>query len=169
MQHDERKWLMTEKEYAAIGEKVAGIKQARKNKDFTQVYAKGWKRLIELMGKNPGAAMVYAFLANELDPSCGAVVCDQRFLASQFKVSQSTISRRIIYLEKINALVRIPIGGNIFAYALDPAEVWRGYDTSKPYAAFVTKTLVNKDKTIQRRIKTMLAEKKWPVRGLECP
>nr|AYU70467.1 helix-turn-helix domain-containing protein [Escherichia coli] len=28
---------------------------------------------------------------------------------------------------------------------LDPHEVWKGYNTSKNYAAFVTKTLVNKD------------------------
>ncbi|MCT7094602.1 hypothetical protein, partial [Salmonella enterica] len=32
-----------------------------------------------------------------------------------------------------------------------------GYDTSKEYAAFVTKTLVNKDGEIQRRIMAMFS------------
>ena len=40
---------------------------------------------------------------------------------------------------------------------LDPHEVWKGYDTSKEYAAFVTKTLVNKDGEIQRRIMAMFS------------
>ncbi|MBE3060499.1 helix-turn-helix domain-containing protein, partial [Klebsiella pneumoniae] len=41
--------------------------------------------------------------------------------------------------------------------ALDPHEVWKGYNTSKNYAAFVTKTLVNKDGDIQRRIMAMFS------------
>ena len=35
--------------------------------------------------------------------------------------------------------------------------MWKGYDTSKEYAAFVTKTLVNKDGEIQRRIMAMFS------------
>ena len=40
-------------------------------------------------------------------------------------------------------------------YALNPHEVWKGYDNAKPYAAFITKTLLNKDGEIQRRIMAM--------------
>ena len=29
----------------------------------------------------PGAAGLYAFFAEHIDPTCGAVVCDQQFLA----------------------------------------------------------------------------------------
>ncbi|MBE3060275.1 helix-turn-helix domain-containing protein, partial [Klebsiella pneumoniae] len=53
--------------------------------------------------------------------------------------------------------VRIPVAGKVCAYALDPHEVWKGYNTSKNYAAFVTKTLVNKDGDIQRRIMAMFS------------
>ena len=42
-------------------------------------------------------------------------------------------------------------------YALDPHEVWKGYNTSKDYSAFVTKTLVNKDGEIKRRIMAMFS------------
>ncbi len=56
-----------------------------------------------------------------------------------------------------NALVRIPVAGKVCAYALDPHEVWKGYNTSKNYAAVVTKTLVNKDGDIQRRIMAMFS------------
>ena len=55
------------------------------------------------------------------------------------------------------ALVRIPVAGKVCAYALDPHEVWKGYNTSKDYSAFVTKTLVNKDGEIKRRIMAMFS------------
>ena len=45
----------------------------------------------------------------------------------------------------------------VCAYALDPHEVWKGYNTSKDYSAFVTKTLVNKDGEIKRRIMAMFS------------
>ena len=73
------------------------------------------------------------------------------------KVSTRTIRRWLDYLENKEALVRIPVAGKVCAYALDPHEVWKGYDTSKDYAAFVTKTLVNKDGDIRRRIMSMFS------------
>nr|AYU70398.1 helix-turn-helix domain-containing protein [Escherichia coli] len=72
-------------------------------------------------------------------------------------VSRSTIKRWLNYLESKTTLVRIPVAGKVCAYALDPHEVWKGYNTSKNYAAFVTKTLVNKDGDIQRRIMAMFS------------
>ena len=59
--------------------------------------------------------------------------------------------------EEKGALVRIPVAGKVCAYALDPHEVWKGYKTSKDYSAFVTKTLVNKDGEIKRRIMAMFS------------
>ena len=41
-----------------------------------------------------------------------------------------------------------------------PHEVWKGYNTSKDYSAFVTKTLVNKDGEIKRRIMAMFSERR---------
>ncbi|MBE3060362.1 helix-turn-helix domain-containing protein, partial [Klebsiella pneumoniae] len=79
------------------------------------------------------------------------------FLAGKMGVSRSTIKRWLNYLESKNALVRIPVAGKVCAYALDPHEAWKGYNTSKNYAAFVTKTLVNKDGDIQRRIMAMFS------------
>jgi hypothetical protein len=38
--------------------------------------------------------------------------------------------------------------------------VWKGYDNAKDYAAFVTKTLVNKDGDIRRRIMSMFSGEK---------
>ncbi|MFM2871686.1 helix-turn-helix domain-containing protein, partial [Klebsiella pneumoniae] len=34
---------------------------------------------------------------------------------------------------------------------------WKGYNTSKDYSAFVTKTLVNNDGDIKRRIMSMFS------------
>ena len=133
--------------------------EAKKNRNFTQMYPKGWQRVRELLKDKQGisAIQLYSFLAEHIDPTCGAVVCDQQFLAEKMDVSTRTIRRWLTYLEGKNALVRIPVAGKVCAYALDPHEVWKGYDTSKEYAAFVTKTLVNKDGEIQRRIMAMFS------------
>jgi len=133
--------------------------EAKKNRNFTQMYPKGWQRVRELLMDKQGisAIQLYSFLAEHIDPTCGAVVCDQQFLAEKMDVSTRTIRRWLTYLEGKNALVRIPVAGKVCAYALDPHEVWKGYDTSKEYAAFVTKTLVNKDGEIQRRIMAMFS------------
>ncbi|MCV4808420.1 helix-turn-helix domain-containing protein, partial [Escherichia coli] len=126
----------------------------KNNGPFTQVYQKGWERIRELSKDKQGVVAIplYSFLAEHIDPSCGAVVADQQFLADKLGVSRSTIKRWLNYLESKNALVRIPVAGKVCAYALDPHEVWKGYNTSKNYAAFVTKALANKDGDIQRRI-----------------
>ena len=77
--------------------------------------------------------------------------------ADKMGVNRSTIIRWLNYLESKNALVRIPVAGKVCAYALDPHEVWKGYNTSKDYSAFVTKTLVNNDGDIKRRIMSMFS------------
>ena len=129
--------------------------QKQKNQNFTQVYPLGWKRLRELFRGNPGAAELYSMLAENIDGSCGAVVADQSHLASLLGVGRQTISRYVKWLEEQGVLVKIPVARKVCAYALNPHEVWKGYDNAKPYAAFLTKTLVNKDGDIQRRIMAM--------------
>ena len=132
-------------------------RESQKNSRFTQVSPKGWERIRELSKDKQGVAAIslYSFLAEHIDPQCGAVVAEQQFLADQLNVSRSTIKRWLSYLESKNALVKIPVAGNVCAYALDPHEVWKGYNNTKEYAAFVSKTLVNKDGNIQRRIMAM--------------
>ena len=132
------------------------LEQARKNRNFTQVYKAGWQRIRELSKGNSGAAGLYALFAEHIDPHCGAVVCDQQFLADQFEVSTRTIRTWLKYLEDQGAIIRIPVAGRVCAYALDPNEVWKTFDTTKEYAAFRTKTLTNKDGHIHKRIMSML-------------
>jgi len=136
--------------------------QARKNSNFTQTTPAGWKRMREML-KNKATAPalpLYMFLAEHIDPTCGAVVADQKFLAEQMEVSVRTIQRWLKLLEDDRALVRIPVAGRVCAYALNPHEVWKGYNTSKEYAAFFTKTLVNKDGDVKRRIMSMFSAEK---------
>lgn len=134
--------------------------QTEQNKGFTQVYGKGWKRIVELSGNNKSSPIgLYAFFAEHIDPACGAVVCDQQFLADHFNVTTRTIRNWLKFLESKNAILRIPVAGRVCAYALDPHEVWKGYDTAKSYASFVTKTLVNKDGEIKRRLQSMFSKK----------
>lgn len=131
------------------------LEEERKNHGFTQVYPPGWKRVRELAKGNAGAASLYTLFAEHIDASVGAVICDQQFLADQLEVSTRTIRNWLKYLEEQNAVLRIRIASGVCAYALNPAEVWKGYNTSKDYAAFKTKTLVNKDGEIIRRLTAM--------------
>jgi len=134
--------------------------EEHKNHGFTQTYPLGWKRIAELARGNPQALQLYIFLANHLDPTCGAVVASQQFLADTLGVTTRTILTWSKYLEDNEALVRIPVAGRVYAYALNPYEVWKGYNNGKEYAAFNSKTLVNYDGDIRRRIMSMFEDSK---------
>ncbi|MGT3924792.1 replication/maintenance protein RepL [Gallibacterium anatis] len=139
--------------------KNAEIAQKRKNPpNFTQVTSAGWSILNKISEKSPRAFRLYSFFAENLDPSCGAVICDQKFLAERFGVGIRTIQRWISDLENLNALIKIPVG-QTYAYALDPLQVWKGYNTSKDYAAFNTKTLTDRNGEINRKLRIMMSER----------
>ena len=127
----------------------------RKNRNFTQVYPLGFQRIRQMMKDNSGATNLYLFFAQHIDANCGAVLCDQKFLADEMGVTTRTIIRWINWLEEQGAVLKIPVAGRVCAYALNPNEVWRGYDSSKDYASFATKTLVGKEGNIQRKLKLM--------------
>lgn len=135
----------------------------RKNRGFVQVYQLGWKRLQTLMKTNPNAARLYALLAENLD-GCGAVIATQEVLGELLGVSKRTIIRHSEALENAKALVRIPIQGGVYAYALNPEEVWRAYDSGKEHAAFYTKTLVKargkEAELVKRRLQVLIREQR---------
>jgi biotin operon repressor len=136
--------------------------EKKKNTGFVQVYTKGWKRLQALIQQNPGAARVFAFLAENIDGSCGAVVVSQNVMAEELGIVERTIRRHTAWLEEQGALVRIRVGSGVYAYALDPEEIWKSWDSKKEHAAFVTRTLVSKrdreNSTIKRRLSMMIKE-----------
>ena len=139
----------------------------KKNYGFVQVYPKGWARLRALIKANPAAARVYAFLAEHIDGDAGAVVVSQAVLALEFGVHRRTVIRHLQFLEKAGALVKIRVGGSVYAYALDPEEVWRSWNDKKELAAFTTRTLVRKaDKgngQVRRKLKVMMDQPELPL------
>lgn len=140
-------------------QKALEIAKKRKNPpNFTQVTSAGWSMLNKIALESPRAFALYSFFAENLDPHCGAVICDQKFLADRFNVSIRTVQRWVLDLEKIGALLRIPVG-QTYAYALDPLMVWKGYNTSKDYAAFNTKTLTDRNGEINRKLRIMMSER----------
>lgn len=134
--------------------------RARSNRHFVQVYPKGWTRLQQLIQNNPGAARIYAFLAQHISAQAGAVVVSQELIASEIGVHVRTVKRLTKTLEDQGALVRIRVGNGVYAYALDPEEVWRSWDSEKATAAFTTKTLVNKiakdNAQVRRKLNIMM-------------
>lgn len=139
--------------------KTLEIAKKRKNPpDFTQVTGAGWSMVVKIAKEAPKALELFTFFAHHLDPSCGAVVCDQKFLADRFGVGIRTIYNWTKQLEDLGALVRIPVG-QTYAYALDPLQVWKGYNTSKDYAVFNTKTLTDRNGEINRKLRVMMSER----------
>lgn len=147
LHHKEQDRLMSEK-----------LEQEKKNSDFTQVYDAGWRQIENLIMSNPGAARLYTFLARHIDPSCGAVVASQELLAKELSCSTKTIRNYGKYLEETGALIRIRIMGSVYAYAMNPKEVWKSWDSRKEYAAFNTKTLASNklNGDIKRRLMIMM-------------
>lgn len=139
------------------------LEEERKNRGFVQVYPMGWKRLRWLMDVKPTAAQLYTFIAENMDPDGGALVASQEVLAEAVGVSEITIRRLTKWMEDNHVLVRVRVGSGVYAYALDPEEVWRAWNTEKDHAIFKTKTLVKKrdrhNAQVSRRIKTMIKER----------
>ena len=93
--------------------------EAKKNRNFTQMYPKGWQRVRELLKDKQGisAIQLYSFFEH-IDPTCGAVVSDQQFSGKNGRLDKNYSSLVDVPKEK-NALVRIPVAGKVCAYALD--------------------------------------------------
>lgn len=151
-------------EFAAQEAAKAASEDAEKraNRDFVQVYPKGWRRLQALIQNNPSAARVFSFLAENIDGTCGAVVVSQEVIADALNVHVRTIKRQTKVLEDQGAIVRIRVGTGVYAYALDPEEIWKSWDDKKEFAAFRTRTLVKKSDRangqVRRKLKFMIGE-----------
>ena len=81
---------LRQKEIQEIDKKASKEhEEAKKNSNFTQTYPKGWQRIRELVRDKTGCCRYRSlpFFAEHIDPTCGAVVCDQQFLANQMGVS----------------------------------------------------------------------------------
>ena len=135
------------KDFAKEGEteeqRLNRIEQEKKNKDFAQVYKAGWERIRRLADINPGCVKLYALLAEHIDGKSGAVCATQKVLSQILGLNERTIRRQSQILEDEGAIVRIKVGTGIYAYALDPREVWKSWDNRKDYAAFITRTLID--------------------------
>lgn len=146
----------------AVMQASINVDEERKNRDFVQVYPKGWRRLRWLMQEKPTAARLYSWIAEHMDPDGGALIVSQVVMAEAMGASEITIRRLTKWLEDHNVMVRVRVGSGVYAYALDPEEVWRAWDTTKDHAVFRTKTLVKKrdahNRQVERRIRMMLKE-----------
>lgn len=138
-------------------EKQRDEAESRQNNGFVQVYNKGWNRIAALIAINPKAAQLYVFLAQHIDESCGAVCVSQEVLAQELDVCVRTILRLTNVLETAKALVKIKIGTGVYAYALNPEEVWKSYEKGKSLAAFKTKTLVRTSDQITAQVRRKLS------------
>ena len=134
----------------------------KKNKNFIQMYDKGFDRVIAIIEEYPLAAKLYMFLAKHIEPGTGALVASQQSLAEELNVSVRSIQRATKWLDENNIVLRIKLGaGSIYAYCLDPDEVWKSWNTNKKSAAFNTKTLARKKDNgrIKRRLQVLLKQK----------
>ena len=129
---------MAERLAAGRDEKISDEEKRRMNDGFVQVYSKGWARMRELLRETKSQAplLLYTFIAEHMDADGGVVVADQETICEAIGVSRTTLWRAITFLEERNALLRIVVGGSVSAYALDPSEIWRSWDSAKERAVF---------------------------------
>lgn len=149
--------------------------EKRQNRDFVQVYPKGWERMRSLVRETRSQAplLLYTFIAEHIDRDGGVVVADQETICEAIGISRTTLWRAITFLEERNAILRLTVGGSVSAYALDPSEIWKDYDASKERSVFRTKTIVrnaSQSDSVKRRMQIMMKEKRGePELPLEAP
>ena len=155
---------MAERLAAGRDEKISDEEKRRMNDGFVQVYSKGWARMRELLRETKSQAplLLYTFIAEHMDADGGVVVADQETICEAIGVSRTTLWRAITFLEERNALLRIVVGGSVSAYALDPSEIWRSWDSAKERAVFRTRTVVRtsaQSDQVKRRMMVMMKER----------
>jgi hypothetical protein len=155
---------MAERLAAGRDEKISDEEKRRMNDGFVQVYSKGWARMRELLRETKSQAplLLYTFIAEHMDADGGVVVADQETICEAIGVSRTTLWRAITFLEERNALLRIVVGGSVSAYALDPSEIWRSWDSAKERAVFRTRTVVRtsaQSDKVKRRMMVMKKER----------
>lgn len=116
--------------------------EARENRGFVQMYPQGFNLMCRMMAnpKTVNAARLYSVLAQNINKE-GAVIAKQSLFAKILNVSVKTIQRHSEYLEAEKAIYRFQIQGGIYVYALNPEQVWAGYDKDKENAPFFTGTI----------------------------
>jgi hypothetical protein len=155
---------MAERLAAGRDQKISDEEKRRMNDGFVQVYSKGWARMRELLRETKSQAplLLYTFIAEHMDADGGVVVADQETICEAIGVSRTTLWRAITFLEERNALLRIVVGGSVSAYALDPSEIWRSWDSAKERAVFRTRTVVRtsaQSDQVKRRMMVMMKER----------
>jgi hypothetical protein len=155
---------MAERLAAGRDDKISDAEKRRMNDGFVQVYSKGWARMRELLRETKSQAplLLYTFIAEHMDADGGVVVADQETICEAIGVSRTTLWRAITFLEERNALLRIVVGGSVSAYALDPSEIWRSWDSAKERAVFRTRTVVRtsaQSDQVKRRMMVMMKER----------
>ena len=63
----------------------------KKNKNFVQMYPKGFDRAIEIIEEYPLAGRLYMFLAKHVEPGTGAIVASQKLLADELNISVRSV------------------------------------------------------------------------------
>lgn len=136
--------------------KIEDAERRQNPPGWKQLYPKGIARIRHLIADNKNAAFIYLYLAEHLDENVGALVVGQKTLCDELGISRTTLWRHCKYLEEQGALVRIQIEGSVYAYALDPSEIWANTNAKKERALFRTKTLAKVDQATQRKIRHVL-------------
>ena len=143
-------------------------RESRENSGFVQIYEPGWNKLDRLVMRSPAAARLYMLLARNIDGT-GAVAATQDALAKILGVSIKSIQRYSLILEEEKALIRVPLQGGVYAYALNPEHVWRAYDKQKEWSVYSCKTLVRSGgpgaDVIQRRLPIIMRQVSKLARG----
>lgn len=107
--------------------------EARKNKDFVQLYRNQIKNLRRLTHKDPSAAEIFLFLTEHMGKT-NALICSYKVFEEALDLSKSTVYRAIKTLREGNYIEMHKVG-NATVYHLNADIVWSSWATGKRYAA----------------------------------
>jgi DNA-binding transcriptional ArsR family regulator len=120
----------------------AKLEEAKKNRNFVQVYRDNMPELRWLMAKSGIASSLLFFIMEHMDNK-NALACSYAVFQDYFKVSKPTITRAISLL-KDNGFIDILKMGTSNVYIINYAIAWSSWSNQKQFAKFDGTILVSK-------------------------
>jgi len=123
-------------------EEQAQREQAKKNRNFVQLYRDNMPEIRWLMSKNGTAAGILFFILEHMDGK-NALACSYAVFEDYFEVSKPTVTRALKLLRD-NGFIGVLKMGTSNVYVVNTDIAWTSWNNQKEYAFFEGNILVSK-------------------------
>jgi DNA-binding transcriptional ArsR family regulator len=116
--------------------------QAKKNRNFVQIYRDNMPEIRWLMNKNGTAAGILFFILEHMDGK-NALACSYTVFEDYFDVSKATVTRALKLLRD-NGFIGVLKMGTSNVYVVNTEIAWTSWNNQKEYAFFEGNILVSR-------------------------